>query len=187
MNGYTSPTFKPLLADMARRAGHTVNEADAAANPRWDWTENNPMLKWEAQLSVRFAEDSINEKDGVRERRRNWSEESENEDEEGGDDGKATDDEDVTENRLDQYLDAVEKNAKALLEHVRVLKGEQTEEVNSHKEKHQEKYIRFYLGGPRMCSEEIEEFVGDGLRSVLWQRASDRCHRSGPILKALVG
>ena len=149
MNGYTSPTFKRLLADMARRAGHTVNEADAAAKPRWDWSENNPMLKWEAQLSVRFAEDSINEKDGVRERRRNWSEESENEDEEGGDDGKATDDEDVTENRLDRYLDAVETNAKALLEHVRVLKGEEKEEVNSHKEKHQEKYIRFYLGGPR--------------------------------------
>ena len=99
---------------MARRAGHTVNEGDGAANPRWDWAKNNPMLKG-----------------GV------------------GDNGKATNDEDVPENRLDRYLDAVEKDAKALLEQVRVLKGEQKEEVDSHKEKHREKYIRYYLGRPR--------------------------------------
>ena len=137
---------------MTRRAGHTVNEGDAAAGSRWDWTENNPIMKGKAEQSRRVAKSawtSVNDENGPRVRPRDGLEELEDEDGEPGDDGKATDDEDVTENRLDRYLDAVEKNAKVLLEHVRVLKGEQTEEVNSHKEKHQEKYIRFYLGGPR--------------------------------------
>ncbi|KAK0508727.1 hypothetical protein JMJ35_009003 [Cladonia borealis] len=130
INGHTSPTFKILLADMARRAGHTVNEGDDVAGSRCDWTGNNPMLKEKAELSARFAKfagDSVNEDDdGVREPRRNWFEESEDEDGGAGVDGKATDDdEDVTENRLDRYLDAVEKDAKAVLEHVRVLKGEE--------------------------------------------------------------
>ena len=44
-----------------------------------------------------------------------------------GADGKATDDEYVTENRLDQYLEALEEELKALLEQVRMLKRGETE------------------------------------------------------------
>lgn len=125
---------------MARRAGHTVNEGDGAANPRWDWTDNNPMLEREAEHSSRIvaksAGESVNEydDDGVRERKRDWFEDMESEEEEA---------EDVMENRLDRYLDAVEKDAKAVLEHVRVLKGEEKEEeeVDRYEEKQLKKVL----------------------------------------------
>ena len=129
MNGYTSPTFKPLLADMARRAGHTVNEGDGATKPRWDWTESSPVLKGKTEQSRRGAKSarySVTPRD--------WFEESEDEDGEDGDDGRDTDDEDVVENRLDRYLDAVEKSARVLLEQVRVLNGDRDRFVESEDE-----------------------------------------------------
>ncbi len=148
INGYTSPTFKILLADIARRAGHTVNEGHAVANPRWDWIENNTILKGKAEHSAGVAKSAgnlVNDDDRVRETRRDWfennpvlkgeagdgkgvvDEDIDNSDwEVKGEDGEVTDDEDVTENRLDQYLEELEAELKALLEQVRMLqRGEE--------------------------------------------------------------
>ena len=146
INDYTSPTFKILLADIARRAGHTVNEGDGAADPRWDWPENNPTKK----RYVKSAGNSLNDDDGVIETRWDWTENNPALKGEAGDgqgvvddnindndwdvkseDGKATDDEDVTENRLDQYLEALEEDLIALLEQVKMLKGGEMEIVST--------------------------------------------------------
>lgn len=145
INGYTSPTFKILLADIARRAGHTVSEGDGAANPRWDRTDDNPILKLEAELSTEVAKsagNSVNDDDGVIET--GWDgfenhsvlsgeagygkrvvEEDNSDDNERdveSEDREATDDESITENRLDQYLEALEEEVIDLLEQVRMLK-----------------------------------------------------------------
>ena len=149
INGYTSPTFKILLADIARRAGHTVSEGDGIANPRWDWTENNPILKGKAEHSTGVAKSAgnlVNDDDRVRETRRDWFENNpvlkgeagdgigvveeedinNNEWEVEGADGEAIDDEDVTENRLDRYLEALEEDLTDLLEQVRMVqRGEE--------------------------------------------------------------
>ena len=149
INGYTSPTFKILLADIARRAGHKVSEGDGVANPRWDWTEDNPILKGEAEPSTEVAKsagNSVNDDDGVIETGWDWFENNPVLKREAGDgqgvvednitdnnwdmereDGKATDDEYVTENRLDQYLEALEEEVIDLLEQVRMLKRGETE------------------------------------------------------------
>ena len=163
INGHTSPAFKTLLTDIATRAGYTVNENDEVAGFRCDCTENDPMiLKEEAEQRRRLtksAGDSVNEDDddGVRETRRNWFEESEDED---GDDGNATDDEDEdgTKNRLDRYFDAVEKNANAVLERVRVLKGEEKEEeVTKPEKKHPESFNEAFLERIRVLKVEKKE------------------------------
>ncbi len=168
VNGNTCPAFKSLLADIARRARHTVNEGGGTANPRWDWTENNPILKGAAGHSTgaaKTAERSVNENDEAIEMRWDWVESNpilkgeagdgkeaveedidNNEREVKSEDGKATDDEDVTENRLVQDVEDLEDDVIDLLEHVRMLKGGK-KEINRHEEKHEEAgtSIRFWI------------------------------------------
>ena len=152
INGYTSPTFKILLADIARRAGHTVSEGDGAANPRWDRTDDNPILKLEAELSTEVAKsagNSVNDDDGVIETgwdgfenhsvlsgeagygKRVVEEDNSNDNERDveSEDREATDDESITEIRLDQYLEALVEDGVTVtkwdwFENNPVLKGE---------------------------------------------------------------
>ena len=95
---------------VAKSAGDLVNDDDGVRETRRHWFENDPVLKRQAGDGKRVVEEDINNND--------WEMESE--------EGKTTDDEDVTENRLDQYLEDLEEDLTALLEQVRMLqRGEE--------------------------------------------------------------